>query len=194
MHIDDPMWYRHFSWTIPQWKIWYTFEDYLLNHMTIIWIYDIYFKWVAFVWPAVWRGRILNVGQYTQTVHPIYFIPAMLIGTILLLLLRSTSRAKTLSPHVTGNWVVRRRSFGVPHSCVVDSSYSHNWCLCCRQMEQSWRMWWTICSTPLQSQSAESMMPIRFICIRRLQYAVRKLNIVVCSCLARRLVGSVDGL
>ena len=53
-------------------------------------------------------------------------------------------------------------SAGVPllyHSLlVVDSSCSYNWCLCCHQMEQSWRMWWTVCSASLSSQS-ESMMP-----------------------------------
>ena len=63
---------------------------------------------------------------------------------------------------------MRRRSSAVPHSLlVVDSSCGHNWCLCCRQMEQSWRMWWTVCSSSLQSQSADSMMPIRFRCDRR---------------------------
>ena len=60
------------------------------------------------------------------------------------------------------NWVVRRRSSAVPHSLlVVGSPCGHNWCLCFRQMGQSWRMWWTVCSASLQSQSAESMMPIR---------------------------------
>ena len=43
------------------------------------------------------------------------------------------------------NWVVRRRSSAVPHTLLVlDSSCGHNWCLCFRQMEQSWRMWWTV--------------------------------------------------
>ena len=50
-------------------------------------------------------------------------------------------------------------------------------CFC--QMGQSWKMWWTVCSAPLQSQSAESMMPIRFRCARRPQCPVRNLNIVV---------------
>ena len=114
---------------------------------------------------------------------------------LLLLLLRSTSRAATLSPHVARNWVVQRRSSAVPHSLlVVDSSCGHNWCLCFRQMGQSWRMWWTVCSASLQWQSAESMMPVRFRCARRPQCPVCNLNIVVCSCLARRLIGSVEGL
>ena len=64
--------------------------------------------------------------------------------------------------------MVRHRSSTIPHSLlVVDSSCGHSWCLCFRQMGQSWRMWWTICSVSLQSQSAESMMPIRFTCARR---------------------------
>ena len=62
---------------------------------------------------------------------------------------------------------------------------------CFRQTGQSWRMWWTVCSASLQSQSAESMMPICFRCARRPQCPVRNLNIVVCSCLARWLIGSV---
>ena len=83
---------------------------------------------------------------------------------------------------------MRRRSSAIPHSLlVVDSSCGHNWCLCFCQMGQSWRMWWAICSASLQSQSAESMMPIRFRCAHRPQCPVRNLNIVVCSCLARRL-------
>ena len=58
---------------------------------------------------------------------------------------------------------VRCRSSAVPHSLlVVDSSCGHNWCFCCRQTEQSWRMYWTVCFASLQSQSAESMMPICF--------------------------------
>ena len=53
---------------------------------------------------------------------------------------------------------MRRRSSTVPHSLlVVDSSCGHNWCLCCRQMEQSWRMWWTVCDTSLQSHDAKSL-------------------------------------
>ena len=49
--------------------------------------------------------------------------------------------------HVARNWVVRCRSSTVPHSLlVVDSSCSDNWCLCCHQMGQSWRIWWTVCS------------------------------------------------
>ena len=84
--------------------------------------------------------------------------------------------------------MVRRRSSTVPHSLlVVDSSCGHNWCLCFRQMGQSWRMWWIVCSASLQSQSAESMMPVRLRCALRQQCPVRNLNIVVCSCLARRL-------
>ena len=64
--------------------------------------------------------------------------------------------------------MVRRRSSAVPHSLlVVDSSCGHNWCLCFLQMGQSWRMWWTVCSASLQWQSAESMLPIRFMCARR---------------------------
>ena len=91
--------------------------------------------------------------------------------------------------------VVRRRSFSVPHSLlVVDLSCGHHWCLCCRQMEQSWRMWWTVFSTSLQSQSAESIMPIHFRCVHRPQCPVHNLNIVVCSCLARWLIGSVEEL
>ena len=59
-----------------------------------------------------------------------------------------------------------RRSSAVHYSLlVVDSSCGHNWCLCCRQMEQSWRMWWTVCSASLQSQSAEFF---RFRCASRL--------------------------
>ena len=78
---------------------------------------------------------------------------------------------------------MRCGSSAVLHSLlVVDSSCGHNWCLCCRQMGQSWRMWWTVCSASLQSQSAESMMPIRFRCARRPQCPVRNLNIVVRSC------------
>ena len=46
---------------------------------------------------------------------------------------------------------------------------------------QSWRMGWTVCFASLQSQSAESMMPICFRCARRPQCPVRNLNIVVCS-------------
>ena len=88
---------------------------------------------------------------------------------------------------------MRRRSSAVPHSLlVVDSSCGHNWCLCLLQMGQSWRMWWTVCSASLQSQSAESTMPVRFRCVRRSQCPVRNLNIVVCSCLVRRLSGSVQ--
>ena len=75
-----------------------------------------------------------------------------------------------------------------------DSTYGHNWCLCCHHMEQSRRMWRTVCSASLQSQSAEFMMPVRFRCARRPQCPVRNLNIVVCSCLAGRLTGSVEGL
>ena len=52
----------------------------------------------------------------------------------------------------------------------------HNWCLCCRQMGQSWRTWWTVCSASLQSQRAESMMPTRFRCARRPQCPVCSLN------------------
>ena len=74
---------------------------------------------------------------------------------------------------------------------VVDSSCGHNWCLCCLQMEQSWRMWWTVCSASLQSHSAESMMPLLFKSARRPQCPVGNLTIVVCSCLARWLIGSV---
>ena len=56
---------------------------------------------------------------------------------------------------------MRRKSSTIPHSLlVVDSSCGHNWCLCFRQMGQSWRMRWTVCSASLQSQSAESTMPI----------------------------------
>ena len=67
---------------------------------------------------------------------------------------------------------MRSRSSSIPHSLlVVDSSCGHNWYPCCRQMGQSWRMWWTVCSAFLQSQSAKSMMPIRFRCARRLQCA-----------------------
>ena len=66
--------------------------------------------------------------------------------------------------------------------------------VCFRQMEQSWRMWWTVCSASLQSQSVESLMQIRFRSARRPQCPVRNLKIVVCSCLARRLIGSVEGL
>ena len=57
-----------------------------------------------------------------------------------------------------------------------------------------WRTWWTISSASLQSQSAESMMPIRFRCARRPQCPVRNLNIVVRSCLARWLIWSEEGL
>ena len=90
--------------------------------------------------------------------------------------------AYTLSSHVARNWVVQCRSYVIPHSLlVVDSSCGHDWCLCCRQMEQSWRMWWTICSASLQSQSVESMMPLCIKCARRLQCPVCNLNIVVCS-------------
>ena len=77
---------------------------------------------------------------------------------------------------------------------MVDSSCGHNWCLCFHQMGQSWRMWWTVCCASLQSQGAESMMPIRFRCARRPQCPVRNLNVVVSSCLARRLIESVEGL
>ena len=88
-----------------------------------------------------------------------------------------------------------RRSSAVPHSLlVVDSSCSHNWCLCFHQMGQSWRMWWTVCSASLQSQSAESMMPVRLRCAHRPKCPVRNLHIVVCSCHARRLIGSVQWL
>ena len=50
--------------------------------------------------------------------------------------------------------MIRCRSSAVPHSLlVVDPSCCHNsWCLCCSQMEQSWRMWWAVCSASLQSQ------------------------------------------
>ena len=113
----------------------------------------------------------------------------------LILLLWSISRAYTLSTYVARNWVVRRRSSAVPHSLlVVGSSCGHNWRFCFPQMGQPWRMWWTLFSASLQSQSAESMMPIRFRCARRPQCPVRNPNIVVCSCLARRLTGSVEGL
>ena len=38
-----------------------------------------------------------------------------------------------LKPPVARKWVVPRRSSAVPHSLmVVDSSCSHDWCLCCR--------------------------------------------------------------
>ena len=38
----------------------------------------------------------------------------------------------------------------MPHSLlVVDSSCGHKWRLCFRQMGQSWRMWWTVCSASL---------------------------------------------
>ena len=37
-------------------------------------------------------------------------------------------------------------------------------------------------------------MPVRFRCARRLLCSIRNLNIVICSCLARRLIGSVEGL
>ena len=58
-------------------------------------------------------------------------------------------RSAVFSPHVARNWVVRRRSSTVANSLlVVESSCGHNWCLCSRQMEQSWRMWWTVCSAP----------------------------------------------
>ena len=77
---------------------------------------------------------------------------------------------------------------------VIDSSCGYSWCLCFRQMGQSWRMWWTVCSASLQWQRTESMMPNRFRCARRPQCPVRNLNIVVCSCLARRLIGSVEGV
>ena len=85
---------------------------------------------------------------------------------------------------------VFRRS---PQLVGVDSSCGHNWCLCFRQMGQSWRMWWIVCSASLQSQSAESVMPVRFRCARRPQCPVRNLNIVVCSCLARGLIESAEG-
>ena len=53
--------------------------------------------------------------------------------------------------------MVWHRSSAIPHSLlVVDSAFSHNWCLCCHQMEQFWRMWWTVCSASLQLQSAHS--------------------------------------
>ena len=48
-----------------------------------------------------------------------------------------------------------------------------------------------LCSTSLHSQSTESMMPISSRCARRLQCPVRNPNIVVCSCLATQLIGSV---
>ena len=92
-------------------------------------------------------------------------------------------------PHVDRNWVVRHRSSAVPHSLlVVDSPCGHNWCLCFRQMEQSWRMWWTVCFASLQLQSAESMMPIRFRCSCTPQCPIHNLNIVftlVSACTAR---------
>ena len=43
-------------------------------------------------------------------------------------------------------------------------------------------------------QIAESMMPVHFRCTRTLQCPVHNLNVVVCSCLARWLIGSVEGL
>ena len=43
-------------------------------------------------------------------------------------------------------------------------------------------------------QNAESMMPVRFRCARRLKWPVRYLNIVVCSCLAWRLIRAVEGV
>ena len=55
-------------------------------------------------------------------------------------------------------------------------------------------VWWTVCSTSLQSQRAESMMPIRLRCACRPKCPVHNLHIVVCSCLARWLIGSVDAL
>ena len=43
--------------------------------------------------------------------------------------------------------MVLRRSPAVPHSLLlVDSSCGQNWCLCCCQMGQSWRMWWAVFS------------------------------------------------
>ena len=88
---------------------------------------------------------------------------------------------------------MRCRSSAVPHSLfVVDSSCGHNWCLFPPDgtvledvVDPQFRS--------LQSQSAESMVPIHFRCARRPQCPVRNLNIVVCSCLARRLIGSVEG-
>ena len=63
--------------------------------------------------------------------------------------------------------------FVIAHSLVVvDSSCSHNWCLCCHQMGQSWRMWWTVCSASLQSQSAEVTVPVCFLCTCKLQCPV----------------------
>ena len=45
----------------------------------------------------VLRGTTFNVRHYTQTVHPIVFIPAMLIGTIDFYHFRSLSLTLTLS-------------------------------------------------------------------------------------------------
>ena len=66
--------------------------------------------------------------------------------------------------------MVQCRSSAVPHSLlVVDSFCGHYSPRRCRhQMEQSWRMWWTICSVSLQSQCAKSMMPGCFECAHRL--------------------------
>ena len=47
-----------------------------------------------------------------------------------------------------------------------------------------------LCNRRVQSL----LMPIRFRCARRPQCPVRNLNIVVCSCLTRRLTGSVEGV
>ena len=55
-------------------------------------------------------------------------------------------------------------------------------------------MWFIFCSASLQTQNVESMTLFHFRCARMLLWPVLSLKTVVYSCLARRLIGSVEGL
>ena len=53
----------------------------LLIHVSNIWIYVMSCVQPA-SWPAILRGRNFNTGHSMQTFQSLFFIPAMLIGTI----------------------------------------------------------------------------------------------------------------
>ena len=160
------------------------------------------------------RGKHINVGHCNQTVQPNSIISAMFIGMINLshcipLSATLTSRLGQISLFFfCGRSAVLRPSVlmlpgagqcgaGLPPFPTACWWLAHPAAITGVSVSARWNSPGE-CGGPSVllrcHHSVESMMLIRFRYAHRLQCPVRKLNVVVCSCLARQFTGSVEGL